>query len=1110
MVNIYKAAAIAWSMMAVNASPLDLFERSDLPTVSEGCYVVEYKVPVVYPAKCVDCKPASADVSKSALQGYTTVPVIAPVTKVVTLLESKTTLVHSPVVTVKTEAVEAVIKATTTKKTTTTTETANVKADVNINVNANTATAPAPESTSTTTVYNTITEESTSYTTLTKTVTTATSTAVLAAFRNETVLATFQSPPVPASTPPYTAAVTTTANPAYTGYTDDISDEEYDSLYSTCTWFTEDLLSLSAVSTSTTTITSTTTEPQSSLSIRFRMAEYDETPPPYDPNDEDHYLIDENDDISELHAEMEQFQIEDPVQQSSFNFAAMLNKTRQFTASLNFVRPVTQWLKSFEILIDHYLSRVGNPILIKRLIFIFTASLIVFLGFNSGILPLPTGPNGSLYSPRFYEFSVLGDYVHSQINPDGLLERLEYLTSMPHIAGTEGDLALSEFVHEEMKTWNMPVTSYKASSIDINYPIDGSAVVLRAPDGTIMYSAPLLEHNVDQKAHAFHGYSAPGNVSGPLVYANYGSLEDFRYLEEMGIAVDNCVVIVRYGGLTAGRKMALAQMHGAAAVLMFPDSSGSVFNIPEDAILRAGIDLPYPGSPNNPRFPRQDIISIPSLPISLADAKALLEPLKDKGIEVPENWKAARPEISSWYSGSKDSGYVVEVKNQVAQRKNHKVWNILAAIPGIEQQSRTIIIGAPRDSWCEGGSSNMASTVVLLELMRVLSALSIEMNWRPLRSIHFISWDAQAYNLAGPMAFLDKHLRELFEDAYTYIDLTNLISGDTLQARGHPAFESLLKEVLDMVMDRSSAPDSMLRNLARRRETDQYLPPDPDVGSAKVFQSFAGIPSINLGYASNLPTSVKSYNQFPEGSCYDNMDLLTRVKDPPSRFAISNNEIQTFTLPKLSSLIEAIALLALRLSNDAVYPYDPIEFGTSITKFARALGRYADKVLPEQDRHLFSIDPLLEAGTEFVSRSSHFKRWKMTLTRELSVNNGLETPIWTVQRWTWNGHLTKIDTHLLDGAPYVPGKQIPETFKKLLVSDEKQQQLHGLYGTGNERLQFFRHVLFGPQEWPSVEPDISDGTFPAIKDALRLGAADIAMARVIRAAKVINEAAERF
>ena len=39
----------------------------------------------------------------------------------------------------------------------------------------------------------------------------------------------------------------------------------------------------------------------------------------------------------------------------------------------------------------------------------------------------------------------------------------------------------------------------------------------------------------------------PGTVSGVPVYVNYGRVEDFKYLKDLGMDLDNKICITRYG-----------------------------------------------------------------------------------------------------------------------------------------------------------------------------------------------------------------------------------------------------------------------------------------------------------------------------------------------------------------------------------------------------------------------------------------------------------------------------------------------------------------------------------------------------------------------------------
>ena len=61
----------------------------------------------------------------------------------------------------------------------------------------------------------------------------------------------------------------------------------------------------------------------------------------------------------------------------------------------------------------------------------------------------------------------------------------------------------------------------------------------------------------------YNAYSIDGDVTGPLVYVNYGRPEDYDELEAAGVSVRGAVVIARYGGSFRGTKPKIAFEHGA-------------------------------------------------------------------------------------------------------------------------------------------------------------------------------------------------------------------------------------------------------------------------------------------------------------------------------------------------------------------------------------------------------------------------------------------------------------------------------------------------------------------------------------------------------------------
>lgn len=104
--------------------------------------------------------------------------------------------------------------------------------------------------------------------------------------------------------------------------------------------------------------------------------------------------------------------------------------------------------------------------------------------------------------------------------------------------------------------------------IDIYYPImntplDRSLQILDN-DGKAVWDADLVEDgdSLDPDAAkyrdavpTFHGLSKNGTAEGQLIYANYGTKEDYDELESKGVDFTGKVVLTRYNQLFRGLKV---------------------------------------------------------------------------------------------------------------------------------------------------------------------------------------------------------------------------------------------------------------------------------------------------------------------------------------------------------------------------------------------------------------------------------------------------------------------------------------------------------------------------------------------------------------------------
>ena len=172
---------------------------------------------------------------------------------------------------------------------------------------------------------------------------------------------------------------------------------------------------------------------------------------------------------------------------------------------------------------------------------------------------------------------------------------LRTLTEEPHVAGTPADYKTAIDVRDKLISWGWSAELAEYEVL-LNYPVANSVVLqivrpTAQPLKVIEDPHPADKDSASPDAFpAFHGYGVSGNVTGQVVYANYGRPEDFAALDAMGIDVRGKVVLVRYGELFRGLKVRNAQKRGAKGILIYSDPG-------DDGYARGDV---YPNGPYRP------------------------------------------------------------------------------------------------------------------------------------------------------------------------------------------------------------------------------------------------------------------------------------------------------------------------------------------------------------------------------------------------------------------------------------------------------------------------------------------------------------------------------
>jgi N-acetylated-alpha-linked acidic dipeptidase len=546
--------------------------------------------------------------------------------------------------------------------------------------------------------------------------------------------------------------------------------------------------------------------------------------------------------------------------------------------------------------------------------------------------------------------------------PDAKLagEELKTLTAVPHVAASKEDYNTAIYVANKFKAAGLETTivPYKAW---LNLPV---SVRVEATDssGHVLMQGPSKEHvssdpyqDDPRVLPAFNGSSPSGDVTGDVVYANYGRPEDFRKLADDNIDLHGKIVLVRYGGNFRGVKVYIAQQRGAVGVLIYSDPyddgyfQGDIYPKgpyrPDTGVQRGSVQFmfKYPGDATTPgvastpsmsdseRLPPQKIDSlpsIPSLPISYKDASPILEHLG--GPSVPKGWQGALP--FTYHMGGEGS-----VRVHLAQQMDYAqrtIWDVIGRIPGTDNPDAWVIAGNHRDAWVYGAVDPNSGTAAMLEAVHGIGAL-LKSGWKPKRTIYFCSWDAEEEGLIGSTEWVEDHAKQL-DHAVAYFNTDVGVSGPEFEAAAVPSLKQYVRDIASGVPSPhgGSVLDAWKTERARSggsasMEETRAEGPQPaqaqvgDLGSGSDFTPFlqhAGVPSTDIG-------SRGRYGVYH--SVFDNYAWFTRFGDPT--FAYEQQQARIFGLE------------VLHMADADVLPYDHVTYAKEIGAYLKDAQTKSDK-----------------------------------------------------------------------------------------------------------------------------------------------------------------------
>ncbi|XP_009591681.1 probable glutamate carboxypeptidase LAMP1 [Nicotiana tomentosiformis] len=535
-------------------------------------------------------------------------------------------------------------------------------------------------------------------------------------------------------------------------------------------------------------------------------------------------------------------------------------------------------------------------------------------------------------------------YYHSLFISDSLYDNssianhLFILTKRPHVAGSEANAEAAAYVLLILTSYNIKshVTSY---DVALTYPVSRSLIL------TPSSSEKPIEFGLSQEIYendpyadvanevlpTFHAYARSGTANGPVVYANYGRVEDYATLREMGVNVSYTVVLARYGKIYRGDIVHNAYAAGAIGVLIFTDKKdyGGAKWFPDDKWMppsgvQVGSVYDGTGDPTTPGWPSTgecerlsneevddsgNVPLIPSLPISSADGDAIIRSIGGKEANV--DWQ-----------GGKDSpiyrvgpGPAIVNLSYEGQQVIRTIQNVIGVIEGEEEPDRFVILGNHRDAWTFGAVDPNSGTAALLEIAQRLEKLQ-KRGWRPRRTIVLCNWDAEEYGLIGSTEWVEENREMLASRVVAYLNVDCAVQAKNFRASATPQLDELIIQVAQQVKDPDNSTQTIYQSwLGSSNDTTVKLGRLGGAGSDyAAFVQHIGVPTLDLSFGDGYPV----YH-----SMYDDFVWMKKFGDPMFHRHVA--------------VASVWGLLALRLADDEVLPFNYLTYAYELQKSAEQL-----------------------------------------------------------------------------------------------------------------------------------------------------------------------------
>ncbi len=688
----------------------------------------------------------------------------------------------------------------------------------------------------------------------------------------------------------------------------------------------------------------------------------------------------------------------------------------------------------------------------------------------------------------------------AQLNAANIGSTIKLLAAKPHHVGSPGGKEVAEEILAKLKSYGFDA---HIETFQVLFPSPKTRVLeLTAPN---MYKALLKEPALKEDATSgqegqlptYNAWSADGDVTGQLVFVNYGLPDDYEQLAKIGVDVKGKIVIAKYGRSWRGIKPKVAYEHGAIGCIIYSDpaddgyTEGDVY--PKGAfkneygVQRGSVmDMViYPGDPLTPgvgatesakRLDRTDattILKIPVLPISYHDAQPLLAALD--GQVAPAGW-----------AGSLPITYHVGPGKAMVHLKLEFDWklvpcsDVVGMIKGADYPDEWVIRGNHHDGWVNGAGDPISGQAAMLEEAKAIGVL-VKDGWKPKRTLVYCAWDGEEPGLLGSTEWAEQHAEELQQKCVAYINSDGNGRG-FLGAGGSAALTVLVDEVAKGVTDpqtgvsvftRAKAEEAVHAGSARAKKEalGKSRLELGALGSGSDFSAFLqhlGIPALNMGYGGEDPGG--EYH-----SIYDSYDDYRRFKDSGFNYGVALSQTAGHT--------------ALRLAGADVLPFEYKDLSKQISGYVTELIG-----LQDQTRESTELENQLIKSGDYKLAADPLKTFIVPATKEAVPYldfSPLQNAVAALQKST--DSLSAISAKAIN----IAGDH-DALNKKLYAAEQQLLLVNGLPRRG-----WYKHALYAPGFYTGYGVK----TMPGIREAMEQRSWKEAQEQIVLLADTINKLA---